>query len=77
MSKDFLYYCRVSVKEKLDIETEKSHLERFIDKTFSRKCRLCCKLFIIAKNFKEDKNTCKSCFEIISDKDKFGGMHII
>ena len=38
--------------EGLDIETEKSHLEQFIDKTFCRKCRLCCQLFIIAKNFK-------------------------
>ena len=77
MSKDFLYYCRISVKEELDIETEKSHLERFIDKTFSRKCRLCFQLFIIAKNFKEDENTCKSCFKIISDIEKFGGMHVI
>ena len=77
MSKDFLYYCRVSIKEGLDIETEKPHLERFIDKTFSKKCRLCCLLFIIAKNFKEDENTCKSCFKITSDIEKFGRMHII
>ena len=46
------YYCKISIKEGLDIETEKPHLERFIEKTFSKKCRLCCQLFIIAKNFK-------------------------
>ena len=75
--KDLLYYCRVSIKEGLDIETEKPHLERFIDKTFSKKCRLCCQLFIIAKNFKEDGSTCNSCFKITSDIDKFGRMQII
>ena len=33
MSKEYLYYCIMLVKEGLDIETEKPHLERFIDKT--------------------------------------------
>ena len=77
MSKDFLYYCRISIREGLDIETEKPHLEQFIDKTFSRKCRLCCQLFTIVKIFKEDENTCNSCFKITSDIDKFGRMHVI
>ena len=77
MQKDFSYYCRISIKEGLDIKTEKPHQEQFIDKTFSRKYRLCCKLFIIAKNFKEDENTCNSCFKIISDIDKFGRMPVI
>ena len=77
MSKDFLYYSRISIKEGLDIETEKPHLERFIDKTYSRKCRLCCQLFTIAKNFKEDEKTCNSCFKIKTDMGKFGRMHII
>ena len=77
MSKDYLYYCRISIKEGLDIETEKSYLERFIDKTFSRKCKLSCQLFIIANYFKEDENTCKSCFKITSDIDKFGGIYVI
>ena len=35
MSKDFLYYCGILVKEGLDIETEKPHLEQLIDKTIS------------------------------------------
>ena len=77
MPKDYLYYSKISIKEGLDIEAEKPHLERFIDKTFSRICRLCCQLFIIAKNFKEDENTCKSCFKITSDIAKFGRMHIM
>ena len=77
MSKDFLYYCGMLVKEWLDIETEKPHLEQFIDKTISTKCRLCSQLFIITKNFKEDENTCNSCFKITSETDKFSKMHVI
>ena len=77
MLKDFLYYCRISIKEGLDIETEKAHLERFIDKTKSRICRLCSQLFIITENFKDDENTCHSYFIITSDIDEFGKMHVI
>ena len=32
---------------------------------------------IIAKNFKEDKYTCNSCFKITSDISKFGRMYVI
>ena len=77
MSKDFLYYCGMLVKEWLDIETEKPHLEQFIDKTISTKCRLCSQLFIITKNFKEDENTCNSCFKITSEINKHGKMNVI
>ena len=34
MSKDFSYYCRISIKEGLDIATKKQHLEQFIDERF-------------------------------------------
>ena len=67
MPKKFLYYCRISVKEGLDIETQKPHLERFINKTISRKSGLYSQLFIIAKNFKEDENSCNSYFKITSE----------
>ena len=60
MPKGFLCYCRISIKEWLDIKTEKPHLERFIDETFSWKCRLCCQLSIIAETFKEAEKTCNS-----------------
>ena len=50
---DFLYPTTANInKGGLDIETGKPHLERFIDKRFSRKCSLYSCLFIIAKNFK-------------------------
>ena len=34
MSKNFLYYCRISIKEGLDIEIEKAHLEQVFIKHF-------------------------------------------
>ena len=77
MSKGYFYYCRISVKEGLEIETEKPHLDLFINKTIPRTCRLCSQVFIITKTFKEDKNTSYSCFKITSDIDKFGKMHVI
>ena len=76
-TKDFLYYHRISIKEGLDIETERPHLEIFIDKTVSRKCTECCELLLIAKNFKNDEAVCNVCFEIVNDIDKFAKMHII
>ena len=49
----------------------------FFEKAISRKCRLCCQLFIIPKNFEEDEGTCNSCFKIPSDIDKHGKLHVI
>ena len=49
MSKDYLYYSKIPIKKGLDIKTEKPHLERFIDKTFSRKRRLCFQLKTLKK----------------------------
>ena len=50
-----LYYYRISVKEGLDIETEKPHPETIIDTTISVKCIHCRELFLIAKNFKNEE----------------------
>ena len=74
---DFLYYYRISIKEVLDIETEKHHLKMFNDRIISRKCRHCDELFLITKNFKNEKRVCDVCFKIVADIDKFGKMHII
>ena len=76
-TKDFLYYHRISVKEGLDIETERPHLEIFSDQTVSRKCTECCELLLIAKSFKNDEAVCDICSKIVNDIDKFAKMHII
>ena len=66
-TKDLLYYHWISIREGLDIETERPHLEIFIDETVSRKCTECCELFLIAKNFKNDEGVCDVCFKIVND----------
>ena len=76
-AKDFLYYHGISMKEGLDIGTERPHLEIFVDKPVPRKCAECCELFLIAKNFKNDEAVCDVCFKIVNNIDRFGKMHII
>ena len=67
-----------TTKEGRDTETERPHLEIFIDKTVSRKSMEWCQLFLIAKNFKNDEGVCDVCFKIVSDlKCQFAKMHII
>ena len=44
-TKDFLYIHQRSTKEGADTETERPHLEIFIDKTVSRKCMECYQLY--------------------------------
>ena len=39
----------MSIKEVLDIETEKPHPEIYVNKTVSRNCRRYAELFIVAK----------------------------
>ena len=77
LTREFLYYCTISIKKGLDTETEKAHLDIYIDKTKSRVCNLGPQLFAIAKNFKENENTCDSCFKITSHINKDGKMHIV
>ena len=43
--RDILYYYRISIKEGLDIQTEKPHQETIIDTTISIKCIHCWGLF--------------------------------
>ena len=41
LSKDFLYYYRISIKEGLDIQTEKPHLDLFDEKNLKKVQPLC------------------------------------
>ena len=78
--KHFFYYVKgLILLQNINKQTLKlkSHTKSDIEITFSRKCRLYCQLLIIAKNFKEDENTCNSCFKIISGINMFDRMRII
>ena len=68
MFKEFLYYQQISIKEEFDIESEKPHLERY-DKTKSRKCILCCQVFIIKKKIKNNDKDCNQYFKITNRTD--------
>ena len=48
MGKEYLYYQRVSIKEGLDIESEKIHLDIY-DKDLSKRCEGCRQTFKIKK----------------------------
>ena len=72
-----MYYQRISIKEELNVESEKPHLEGY-DKTKSRKCRLCSQIFIIKKKkVKDNDNDCNQCFKITNDITKNGRMYVI
>ena len=48
MGKNYIYYQRIAIKEGLDTESEKLHLDMF-DKDLSRCCWGCRQVFIIKK----------------------------
>ena len=76
MLKEFLCYQRISIKEGLDIESEKPHLEKY-DITKSGKCRLCCQIFITKKVFKDNDNDRNQYFKIMNNITKTGRMYVI
>ena len=74
--KEILYYHQISLKEGLYIETEKPHLEIYVNRTISRKCRHCGEFFII-KIFKNDDHIFDVCSKAVNDIEKFGKIEII
>ena len=62
----FLYYSRLSVSEDLDTETNFLQMElgRF-EKDIFKKCRHCCHVFDIKKNFEQDEDTSNACVKLL------------
>ena len=75
--KEILYYYQISLKEGLYIETEKPHLQIYVNRTISRKCRHCGEFFIITKIFKNDEHVFNVCSKAVNDIEKFGKIEII
>ena len=75
--KEILCYYQISVKEGLDIKTEKPHLEIYVNRTILRKCRHCGEFFIITKIFKNDEHVFHVCSKAVNDIEKFGKIEII
>ena len=68
MGKNYIYYQRIAIKEGLDTESEKIHLDMF-DKDLSRCYWGCRQVFIIKKNFKIKEEHCDGCYDLL-EKDK-------
>ena len=61
MSNTFIYYSTLSIKDGLDIDSPKPHVEET-----SRKCSCCKEVFVISKNFEFDEQICNECYKIKS-----------
>ena len=73
MGKEYVYYSRISVKEELDIESEKWHLEIY-DKDITKRCSRCRQYFFIIKIFKLNDNICHECEELLEKDDRISPM---
>ena len=73
MGKEYIYYSRISVKEGLDIESEKLHLEIY-DKDITKQCFHCRQHFIIIKIFKLNHNICNECEKLLEKDDRISPM---
>ena len=71
MGKEFIYYSRISIKERLDISSK--NLCTY-NKEKSEKCSLCSQLFIISKNFNNDNKICNECDKVVSTTEIDGEM---
>ena len=58
MSNTFIYYSRLSIKEQVDIDSLKPHVE-----DTNRKCSCCKEVFVISKNFEFDEQICNECYK--------------
>ena len=71
MGKEFIYYSRISIKERLDISSK--NLCAY-NKEKSENCSLCSQLFIISKNFNNDNKICNECDKVVSTTEIDGEM---
>ena len=72
MSNTFIYYSRISIKEGLDIDSDKSYI-----KDSTRKCSFCKDVFIISKNFEFDEKISNECYNIKSKIDCKSGKMLV
>ena len=69
----FIYYSRLSIKERLDIDSPKPHVA-----DTNRRCSCCKEVFVISKNFKFAEQICNKCYKIKSMNDcESGNMFVL
>ena len=64
MSNTFIYYSRNSIKEGLDTDSPKPHVE-----DTNRKCSCCKEVFVFSKNFEFHEQICNECYKMKSTND--------
>ena len=72
VSNTFIYCSRISIKEGLDIDSDKPCI-----KDTNRKCSCCKEVFIISKNFEFDDQICNECYNIKSKIDCKSGKVLV
>ena len=73
MGKDYIYYSCISIKEGLDIESQKLHLKIY-DKYITRRRLRWRQAFIIKKNFEFDNIFCNECEKLLEKDDRVNPM---
>ena len=73
MGEEYVYYSRICIKERLDIESEKLHLEIY-NKDITRPCSCCRQYFMTIKNFKLNNNICDECEKLLEKDDRINPM---
>ena len=77
--KYFIYYCRVSVSEGLNIDLDTSKLMvGHYNKEVYWSCQHCHCVIEIKKGFKENPSVCNECFKLLQNQDRINPqIHII
>lgn len=73
MGKDYIYYSRISIKEGLDVESQKLHLKIY-DKNITRHRLRCRQAFIIKKKFEFNNIVCNECEKPLEKDDRVNPM---
>ena len=73
MRNTFICYSRLSIKEGLNIDSPKPHVE-----DTNKKCSCCIEVFVISKNFKFDEQISNECYKIKSTNGcESGNMFVL
>ena len=77
MPRHFVHYHRVSVREGIDTETYLPLMSADIKSETSKRCKNCCILFYINKNFEKHGSICDIYYDMLDDDSDSGGLHIV
>ena len=77
MPKFFVHYHRVSVSEGIDTETDLPFIGADIYSNIYQRCKKCCVLLYISKNFKKHQKVCNICCDMLDNERESGAIHFV